>query len=350
VDIFETASSQRVTFLPDMCSIRALFGVVIIGELLAITLSLLAKGTGPGALDYLSLMSLFIQWIGMSAAAVLCWSRRLIGRLPDALAAAISYLLILLVVYLISEIAWWIINPLSAGVPLIRLERGDFLLRTLGISAIAAALVLRYFFVQHQWKMRIVSEAEARLEALQARIRPHFLFNCMNTIASLTRSDARAAEHAIEDLSDLFRASMAESRTLATLDEEFELVRGYLNLEAQRLGQRLQTQWDLGELPSTARIPPLTLQPLVENAIYHGIEPLREGGVIAIAAHALNGRIDISVINPVPAATSPHQHGNRLAQENVRQRLRAQFGRRGGLEIRADDGTYCVTVTVPTEP
>lgn len=340
---------QRGTFLPDMCGVRALFGVVIIGELLAIILTLIGSGTNPGALERLSMMSLFIQWIGLSAAAVLCLSRGFIGRLPENAAAAVSYLLILLVVYVIAEIVWWLINPLSAGAPLVTLGRADFLTRVLGISAIVAALVLRYFFVQHHWKLRMVSEAEARLDALQARIRPHFLFNCMNTIASLTRSEPAAAERAIEDLADLFRASMAEARTLATIEEEFDLVRGYLNIEALRLGERLRLEWDVESAPPQTKVPLLTLQPLVENAIYHGIEPRAEGGVITIAAERFADRLSITVSNPVADDAMAHQRGNRLAQDNVRERLLAQFGHRSGLEFVRGDGCYRAVVTIPLE-
>jgi len=338
---------QRGTFLPDMCGVRALFGVVIIGELLAIILTLIGSGTNPGALERLSMMSLFIQWIGLSAAAVLCLSRGALGRLPENAAAVVSYLLILIVVYLIAEIVWWVINPLSGGVPLVTLHRADFLTRVLGISAIVAALVLRYFFVQHHWKLRMVSEAEARLDALQARIRPHFLFNCMNTIASLTRTEPAAAERAIEDLADLFRASMAEARTLATFEEECDLVRGYLNIEAARLGERLRLQWDVEAVPPETKVPLLTLQPLVENAIYHGIEPRAEGGVITIAAERFDDRVTITVSNPVTEQTTAHQRGNRLAQDNVRERLLAQFGRRGGLDTALRDGCYHAAVTIP---
>jgi len=340
---------QSGTFLPDMCGVRALFGVVIIGELLAVVLTLAASGTNAGALERLSMMSLFIQWIGLSAAASLCLSRRLLARLPDTAAALVGYLLILMVVYLICEVVWWVINPLSVGTPLVSVSRGDFLVRVLGTSAIVGALVLRYFFVQHHSKQRMVSEAEARLDALQARIRPHFLFNCMNTIASLTRSEPAAAERAIEDLSDLFRASMAEARTLVSFEEEFDLVRGYLNIEALRLGERLRTQWDIAAIPEAVRIPLLTFQPLVENAIYHGIEPLPEGGIIEIRATCEEDCIAVVVSNPLSEAKTPHQSGNRLAQDNVRQRLEAHFGPRGRLDIDTRDGGYYATVTVPYE-
>lgn len=342
-------TDQSTLFLPDLCGVRALFGVVVIGELLAVILTLVGSGTATSSLDRLSLISMFTQWVGLSAAAVLCWTRVWIERLSETSAAVLSYLLIILVVYVVSELAWWVVNPLSGVDPIITLQHFDFLARTLGISAIVAALVLRYFYVQHHWKLRTVSEAEARLESLQARIRPHFLFNCMNTIASLTRTDPSAAERAVEDLADLFRASMGEIRSLVTFDEEFDLVRGYLSIEALRLGTRLRTKWDIDTVPKSGRIPLLTLQPLVENAIYHGIEPLSEGGLIEISAVCEGGQIHISIVNPVTNATTRHHHGNRLAQDNVTQRLLAHFGSQGGLEIKEEEGKYRVTVTVPME-
>jgi len=341
--------SERRTFLPDLCGIRALFGIVIIGELLAVMLTLVSAGIGVTALDRLSLISLFTQWVALSAAAALCLFGRFANDLSESAVAIASYGLILFVAVIIAELAWYVVNPLTGIDPIIDIGHADFLIRTLGVSAIVGALVLRYFYVQHHWKLRTVSEARARLDALQARIRPHFFFNCMNTIASLTRTDPAAAEHAVEDLADLFRASMGDARTLVSFDEEFELVRGYLNIETLRLGDRLKTQWDLDELPATIRIPLLTLQPLVENAIYHGIEPLPAGGVITIRVRCREASVEISVTNPVSDETESRHDGHNLAQENVQQRLRANFGAQGGLEISCADGSYSAVITLPRE-
>ncbi|MFT4561705.1 MAG: two-component system sensor histidine kinase AlgZ [Gammaproteobacteria bacterium] len=342
-----TDINERTTFLPDLCGVRAIFGIVIIGELLAFVLTLVSSGTSPAALDKLSLISLYTQWVGLSGAGVLCLLGRWINSLSESAVAATSYLAILLVATIISETAWHVINPMTGIDPLIRIEHWDFLARTLGISAIVGAMVLRYFYVQHHWKLRTVSEAQARLDALQARIRPHFFFNCMNTIASLTRTDPRAAERAVEDLADLFRASLGRVRSLASFEEEFDLVRGYLNIEALRLGERLQVNWDIEELPAAARIPLLTLQPLVENAIYHGIEPLPDGGVIEISALCRNARIVISIANPVSSAKVGKHRGNQVALENVKQRLTANFGAQGGIEVQSTEHRYEVTITVP---
>lgn len=341
------ADSLEHSFLPDLCGVRPLFAVVIIGELLVFMLVVVRAGFSDVALHELALLSLYVQWIGMSAAAALCVSRRWLSRLGERAAAALSYGLVMAIAAAVCGLATLIIYPQSGDDALVALDVRDFWLRTLSISAIVAALVLRYFYVQHQWKQRTAAAASARLQALQARIRPHFLFNCMNTIASLTRSDAARAERAIEDLADLFRASLSDARHLVTLASECELVRRYLAIEGLRLGPRLAVEWATEDLPDGARIPPLTLQPLVENAIYHGIEPSPAGGVIRIEGRRDGEMLSIEISNPVPP-TGGRDGGNRIAQENVRQRLSAHFGARGRLEVERDrDGHYRARVTWP---
>ena len=340
------------SFLPDLCGVRPLFAVVFIGELLVFMLVVARAGFGDIALHELALLSLYVQWIGMSAAAALCLSRRWLSPLAERTAAALSYLLVMAVVATVCALACYVVYPRGGDSALIALDRREFWLRTMSISAIVAALVLRYFYVQHQWKQRTAAEAAARLQALQARIRPHFFFNCMNTIASLTRTDAARAERAIEDLADLFRASLSDARTLVTLGDEFDLVRRYLAIEGLRLGARLQVEWAVDEVPTSARIPQLSLQPLVENAIYHGIEPAADGGVIRIAGRCEGARIKLEVINPVRPGGG-REGGNKLAQENVRQRLAAHFGEHGRLDIEHDrraDGAeahYCARLSLP---
>ena len=139
--------TDRATFLPDLCGVRALFGIVVIGELLAIVLTLVSDATGASALDRLSLISLFTQWVGLSAAAVLCIAGRWLRTLPEKFAASCSYLLILIVATVVSEFAWWVINPLTGIDPVIGVDHANFLVRSLGISAIVGALVLRYFYL-----------------------------------------------------------------------------------------------------------------------------------------------------------------------------------------------------------
>jgi two-component system sensor histidine kinase AlgZ len=226
-------------------------------------------------------------------------------------------------------------------------EHAGFLLRSLGVGFIVSALALRYFYVSAEWKRSVEMEALARIRALQARIRPHFLFNSMNTIAALTRTDPRRAEEAVEDLADLFRATLRDSHSPLRLKEELELSRIYQRIEALRLGERLSVVWDVAELPMRAFVPGLTVQPLLENAIYHGIEPLPDGGTVTVAGRVVDGEIEISVTNPVAPKIAAERSGNRIALDNIRQRLDLAYGGRGSLEVEQQPDRYRVVVRFP---
>ena len=344
-----TPEPIRVTsFLPDFCGVRMVFVVVLIGELLAILLTLAGSVQAEEVFSSLAFNSLFIQWMSLSSAAVLCINRRWLNRLTDTHAATASYLIILVVCLAITELAWWLMH-ITSSIMIVRMQTyGMFLLRCMGMSVIVSALALRYFYILEQWRRNIRSEAESRIQALQARIRPHFLFNCMNTIASLTRTTPSLAEEAIEDLSDLFRVSLMDTSRLSTLGKELELCRRYLRIEAHRLGPRLQVSWDTDNLPAKARLPALTLQPLIENAIYHGIEPLPEGGTIHVSGKLDGECIVIRIDNPLPpTGNTNHRSGNQLAQDNIRQRLSACFGDVGKLETRAMQDRYYAEIIIP---
>ena len=239
----EAAPAQPV-FLPDLCGFTALFVVVVVSELVALIMVVGASGFGPGFFDELALLSLYTQWLGLSAAAALCLARRWLNGLDERAIAVLSYLLVLLVIWAVAELAWWVVNPLIGAGALTRLSRGDLILRTVLIGGVVAALMLRYFYVQFHYRHRLASEAQARLEALQARIRPHFFFNCMNTIAALTRTEPALAERAVEDLADLFRASLTDARAPVAVSEEIAFVERYLGIRARlrrranRLGQQ----------------------------------------------------------------------------------------------------------------
>ena len=338
--------SEESHFLPDLCGLRPLFVIVVVGELIAITLVLAAHGMRGSALEDFALISLLTQWLGLTAAAVLCVSRRYLMRFSESTAIVVSYGLMMVAFATVAELAWQV-SAIAGGGTIISIAHHDFLIRVLAIGAIVTALVLRYFYLQHHWRLRTISEAGARLEALQARIRPHFLFNCMNTIASLTRTDPTSAEKAIEDLSDLFRASMAKSQTMVPLREELDLVKRYIDIEALRLGERLSVDWQVEDTCLATPIPLLSVQPLVENAIYHGIEPLAGGGTIRLLVRAHAKQVEILVENPVTEATTPHHRGNQLAQENVTERLQAHYGEAASVNIRPDDDRYVVALIVP---
>jgi len=328
------------------------FAVVVISELLAIVLTLAPMESRGGRWGDLSITSLFIQWVGLSSAAVLCISRPRLSRMSETRAAITSYLLLLVTTLAITELAWWIgqeIPYTDIGSQWNTSSRHiDLLLRNLGISAIVSALVLRYFYVQQQWKQNVRAEAEARLQALQSRIRPHFLFNSLNTIASLTQINPKQAEEAVENLADLFRNSMADAGHQIALREELALSHRYLDIEKLRLGDRLQLRWCIDDLPGDALLPRLIIQPLLENAIYHGIETTGAGGTIGIDGHQYGQEIYISISNPLSARQDAGQHeGNRIAVENIRQRLAAIYGEQGRLTTQADADSYITTITFP---
>jgi two-component system sensor histidine kinase AlgZ len=335
-------------FLPSFCDVRMVFAVVVIAQLLAFIITLVSPGVMQNAWGNLGLISLFMQWIALTSAAMLCVCRPMLARMGNRVAAAVSYLLVLLVTAVVSELAFWLMLA-STMFPEISVDlHATFLLRNLTISTVIAAIVLRYLYVQFQWRQQLKAEARARIQALQARIRPHFLFNSMNTIAALTRSAPEAAETAIEDLSDLFRASLNNSQQQATLAEELTLARRYLSIEALRLGERLSVEWDMDGVPLTTVLPPLILQPLLENAIYHGIERLPEGGTIQVDGHCRDGFVTIAISNPVLSGAAGEQPaGHRIAQENIRQRLQIIFGDSASLVSTLTAGVYKVVMHFP---
>jgi two-component system sensor histidine kinase AlgZ len=208
----------------------------------------------------------------------------------------------------------------------------------------AASILLGYFHL----RSRALSPAlaEARLQALQARIRPHFLFNSLNAVLSLVRRDPARAEAALEDVSDLFRVLMRENRDLRPLGEEVELCRQYLNLEKLRLEDRLRVEWHVENMPEDALVPPLVLQPLLENAVYHGIEPLAGPGTISINIFLRRGEVHAILRNPYHGRSS-HQNGNRMAVQNIRERLALHFDAEAGLDVKSTADCWRVHIRMP---
>lgn len=208
---------------------------------------------------------------------------------------------------------------------------------------------MRYLYVASEWRRSIVLEAEARISALQALIRPHFLFNTMNTIASLTRSDPKQAEEAVEDLADLMRANLNVPKNRTTLKEELEVAAIYQRIEKLRLGDRLSVVWDVGELPMRALIPSLTIQPLLENAIYHGIELLPDGGKVKISGRRVDNDLHIDVANPVASDQSGRKGGNQMAMANIRQRFELAYGNRASVMVEETADNYNVKLRFPCD-
>lgn len=338
----------RSGFLPDLCTARSVLVVVVVAQLMALVLALSATWYRGFSIEHLALLSLFLQWVALTSAALLCLIRGWLNRMPAATAAAAVVALVALNTLVFSILGRMALHWALSGEGLLPQDwRREALVNSL-IAMIIAGLVMRYFYVQEQLREKGEAELKSRIQALQSRIRPHFLFNSMNLISSLIVVDPEAAEQAVEDLSRLFRASLSASGSESTLAQELDLCQRYARIEALRMGDRLTVEWDIRCEPASIPIPLLTLQPLLENAIYHGVQPRPEGGTVRVAAHAEKGRLILEVVNPLPAlGAQGHQTGNRMALENIRSRLQALYGEQGRVQAGPEGDHYRVSISYP---
>jgi len=340
--------SENQAYLPDFCAAGTVFIVVLIAELVAIVLALAAH-TAPGMfMIELAKTSLFVLWLGILSAVVMCLFRSRLESAGKTLAFVVSFLVLELVCLALAEIAYQITRVFAESV-IIDDSHGGFILRTFAISSIVIALAMRYLYVSSEWRRSIVLEAQARISALQALIRPHFLFNSMNTIASLTRTDPRQAEEAVEDLSDLLRANLGGSGDRTTLKEELEVAAIYQRIEKLRLGERLHVRWDIADLPMRALIPSLVIQPLLENAIYHGIELLPEGGEVHVSGERDGEFLSIAISNPVAPGRQRAKSGNNMAMANIEQRFELAYGKRAAVLVEESENEFAVRLRFPLE-
>lgn len=326
--------------------------LVLITELLVLTMVLAASGIREFAWEHFALISLFVLWIVLTNAALLCGLRKTIERLSLQWSVVVVMALILAVTTLFSLLGDWVLAGADFSNFDIQLQAYD-LLRNLLVSLVMSGMVLRYFYVQAQLRRQERAELHARIQALQSRINPHFLFNSMNSIASLISIKPDIAEQAVEDLCDLFRASLRESAKPVPLSQELELCRRYLAIEQLRLGDRLQVNWLINEAPEQATLPLLSLQPVLENAVYHGIQPLPQGGEIEVRIHVSRERkqslLQIQVSNPIVKAGGAYGNnsGHRMALDNIRDRLAALYDSQARLDITQNEQTFVACLTVP---
>ena len=335
-------------YLPDFCAAGSVFVVVLIAELIAILLTLAAHTAEGLFLVELARVSLFVQWLAVLSCAVMCLFRSRLESAGKTRAFILSFLVLELVCLILAELSY----QLSLAFPdfiSIHEAHHRFILRTFAISSIIIALAMRYLYVSSEWRRSIVLEAQARISALQALIRPHFLFNSMNTIASLTRTDPRQAEEAVEDLSDLLRANLGGSGERTSLKEELEVAAIYQRIEKLRLGDRLSVRWDVADLPMRALIPSLTIQPLLENAIYHGIELLPEGGEVHVTGKRDDKYLQINISNPIAPGEKRAKGGNQMALDNIRQRFELAYGSRATVDVETSDSSFAVSIRFPQE-
>jgi len=250
------------------------------------------------------------------------------------------------------------VNALLAGLTLVTYLLGGELYRSPGndryfdmvryvlLGIMVCGIVLMYF----RMRSRLLSHAlhEARLQVLRARIRPHFLFNSINAVLGIVRAHPKQAETALEDMADLFRMAMSEAQDFVLLKQEIQLCKQYIALEQLRMGDRLRVDWQIQDIPNDALIPPLLLQPLLENAVYHGIEPLALGGSIGIVLRRSGNELKFTVENPCAIRNESALHaGNKMALQNIRERLELLFDAEASYQVENGKDFYRVEITLP---
>jgi len=339
------SATSGPAWLPQFCSGPTLFAVMVVAELVALVVVLAPEPQARVVLPRLGVVSVYVQWLALLNAVVLCSLRGVLGRLDTRGGYVVAWLVSLLVTALASAVVCRMDQALGLQLSVPVGEGRRFVFANAAICALIAAALLRYLFVLERWRERVRAAAKAQVDALQARIRPHFLFNSMNTIASLIRTRPAEAERTVEDLADLFRAALGAGEAPGTLGEELDLVRRYLHIERLRLGDRLVADVDVDDLPHDFVLPRLLLQPLIENAVYHGIQPRADGGTIVVRGRRSGDGVEIVIANPLPADAPAKRNGVALA--NVRARIGYHFGARADLRVEPGPDTYTVRLRLP---
>jgi two-component system sensor histidine kinase AlgZ len=325
--------------LPDWRNQGVIWRILISVNLLALGAALVGTRTPTGWLVTFMENAAWVEPLLLANLIFLALARDALWRCPPRLGQGIV-LLVVAVSAIFLQDSWRFLGLTQDGLTW----------RVVLLAVACAALLLYYFELRAQALLPYL--AEARLAALNARIRPHFLFNALNTVIALIRSNPRGAENALESLSDLFRALLKNTRELTSLSAEIALGRQYLELEKLRLGERLHVHWEIEVLPQDTQVPPLMLQPLLENAVYHGIEPSAQAGEIQVRMDMKNDRLRLEVINTLEDANEHAEPpevrpGNRMALENIRQRLALYYDMEATLEYGVKNGLYRVCVECP---
>lgn len=327
-------------FLPDLCHARAIIALLAVSEALVLAMTLIESSLLAFSWQRFTVVSFFVQWVCLLSVALICPLRKVFVHLSALLASGLAILAVAavtLVVSVVGEHLW----PTNQG-----WVDWWWVARNVLIGTVFASMAMRYFYVQSQWQLKSQAELKARLAALQANIRPHFFFNTLNTVASLIVIDPNKAERMLLDLAQLFRAVLKQDDSLISLSAEIELGRRYLDIEQVRLGERMQVHWYLPEPLPELKVPQLLLQPLLENAVYHGVAPSVTGGSIEIrlSEEAQSYRLEISNTKPQGETAS----GNRFAQANIAARLEA-LGQRASLQIEDGAAQYQVRLWLPKD-
>lgn len=334
-------------FLPNFCRGPIVLNVVLVAQFLAVAITALIPPLTERVFLDIFLISLFVQWIALTSISALCVAGPFLNGLPERRALLMAYLLLLCVTWLVGECALWLLSQyeiISSARPT---WYAYFHIQNLTVSAIVNALVLRYLMARHQLQLQTRSVERARAEILRQKIRPHFLFNSMNIIASLTRRSPARAESAIEDMSDLFRVMVDDDDDLSPIHNDISIARKYLKLERLRLDRRLKVSWKTQGLPRSARTPVLTLQLLLEHVVHNVVEQMSDTGEIRVTAEFKdNSELVIELAAPYPEDTPPNMIDS-AGLENVRLRLNDHYGDRAVMNVDTGGGRILIRISHP---
>jgi two-component system sensor histidine kinase AlgZ len=337
----EALEGDTAVYPPSFCGWRQLRAVVVITEV-SVVLVAVGRGGLPGW-QWFGMATLYAQWMALFCASGLCVTTGWTGRLSPRGAWIGSCLITVLHAQEFSYAAWLAARLGSPG--LVQDSAGLFVVSSVFAVGLVSLVFFRYLVIRARWRAQLLAQAEARVQALQARIQPHFLFNSLNTIASLIPDQPDSAEAATLDLADIFRGSMRRADQLIPLADELRLARQYLDMEKRRLGGRLEIDWRVDDLPPGAAMLPLILQPLLENAVGHGVQTRPEGGTVSVYGRSEGDQVVITIGNPAAAAESASGHG--MALRNIRERLALAFGSRASLLTNQDRERFYAVLSVP---
>lgn len=336
--------------MPDMDSGYAARTILFIALFVTVIVAL-SRNTGleMSVIQDILLFGGYILAIALGCIALLKISTPILRRMTPQASAIFTVILFTISAIAVTETMHFGLHFLGVIKNLWPDWHWPLLIRGLLVTSLCAFVFIHYMKAHQKLQQESMTTHSAKLQALQSRIRPHFLFNSMNSIAGLLRSDPDRADRALQDLAEVFRVLLADARKLVPITVEMEVSRQYLDIEKIRLGDRLDYKWTNSNVPRSAQIPSLTLQPLLENAIYHGVEACFAGGIINIEMWTEKEVLNILISNPLPEVTvkNKHRKGNQLALDNIRQRLTQHFGDEAELQSFEKTGTYFVKVRIP---
>lgn len=341
--------ADKYSFLPNLGSVGVALRIIVISLLIALVITIGRNSIfNEDAWQDLNLLVAFALGIAFSAIVVLGLISPIIKRMSPVGGSLTIFLVLLLAAAVGSELIIYALYDLGLIQDRWPEWRASLTIRSLLITAVIGVPALRYLALSYRVDADAQAQQEAKMQALQSRIRPHFLFNSLNSVASLTRSDPERAEAVLHDIADLFRVLLADARKLVPISAEREISRQYLEVEKIRLGDRLKVKWNVDNIPRNALIPALIMQPLLENSIYHGIEPRFAGGTVRIDLWTEGESLSIMISNPLPEVAQKSQSkGNQIAQDNIRQRLKTQFGNAASMHSFEEGGQYHVKIKIP---